>query len=118
MGPVVLDAGPSRPGGSLHLYAHCLRGWPGSVVLLAINTSRTQPASVALPVPAERYMLAATGRELEDAHVRLNGEELALGPNDELPGIRGSRVPSGLVELAPVSITFLAVANAGNTNCH
>jgi heparanase 1 len=115
MGPVVLDAGPSRPG--LHLYAQCLRGHPGGVALLAINTSRTEPASVVLPMPAERYTLAVAGRELEDAHVRLNGDELALGANDELPSLRGSAVPSGPVALAPATITFLAVADAGNGGC-
>ena len=54
-----------------------------------------QPASIALPMPAERYTLAADGQDLEDAHVRLNGDELALGAEDELPSLRGSRVPPG-----------------------
>ncbi len=116
MGSTVLDAGPSRPG--LHLYAHCLRGHPGGVTLLAINTSRTRPKSIVLPTPAERYTLAAAGRELEDFHVRLNGDELALGANDELPSLEGSRVPPGAMELAPATITFLAVADAGNASCH
>ena len=115
MGRVVLDARLSRPG--LHLYAHCLRGRSGGVALLAINTSRTEPASVALPTPAERYTLAAAGRELEDGRVRLNGEELALGAGDELPSLQGSRVPPGPVALAPATITFLAVADAGNASC-
>ena len=113
MGSVVLDAGPSRP--DLHLYAQCLRDHPGGVALLAINTSRTEPASVVLPTPAERYTLAA--RTLENTQVQLNGRELSLGANDELPSLQGSRVPSGSVELAPTSITFLAVADAGNTSC-
>ncbi|MFL5254380.1 MAG: hypothetical protein ACJ8AI_16060 [Rhodopila sp.] len=117
MGPVVLDAGSSRSGG-LHLYAQCLRGRPGGVALLAVNTSRTEPASVVLPTPAERYTLAAAGRELEDTRVRLNGQELALGANDELPGLRGSHVPAGPMELTPASITFLAVADARNAGCH
>lgn len=56
---------------------------------------------------AERYTLAAAGQELESAHVRLNGDELALGANDELPSLRGSRVPSGSVELAPATISTL-----------
>lgn len=115
MGTTVLDAGPSRPG--LHLYAQCLRGRPGGVALLAINTSRTEPASVSLPMQAERYTLAASGRDLEDAHVRLNGNELALGAGDALPGLQGSRVPPGPVELAPATITFLAVVDAENTSC-
>ncbi len=115
MGPVVLDAGPSRPG--LHLYAQCLRGRPGGVALLAINLSRTQPESIDLPASAERYTLAATRGELEDTHVQLNGHELMLGGDDELPSLQGSRAPSGPVEFAPATITFLAVAEAGNAGC-
>ena len=115
MGTTVLDPGPSRPG--LHVYAHCLRGQPGGVALLAINTSRKQPASIALPMPAERYTLAADGQDLEDAHVRLNGDELALGAEDKLPSLRGSRVPPGPVELAPATITFLAVEDGANASC-
>ena len=115
MGTTVLDPGPSRQG--LHMYAHCMRGQPGGVALLVINTSRTEPASVAHPMPAERYTLAAAGRELESTRIRLNGNELALGAGDELPSLRGSRVPAGPVELPPATITFLAVADAGNSGC-
>lgn len=115
MGTTVLDAGPSRPG--LHLYAHCLRGRPGGVALLAINLSRTEAASVALPAPAERYTLASAGAEVQSARVRLNGDELALGTNDDLPRLAGVRVPPGPVDLAPATITFLAVADAGNGAC-
>ena len=62
-------------------------------MLLAINTSRAEPASLALPISAERYTLAAVGRDPRDALVRLNGAELALRPNDELLDPRGSRAP-------------------------
>ena len=38
MGSTVLDSGvPIQEG--LHIYAHCLRGTPGGVALLAINNS-------------------------------------------------------------------------------
>jgi heparanase len=113
MGSTVLDAGPSRPG--LHLYAHCLHGQPGGVTLLAINSSRTQTASIKLPSPADRYTLAA--RKLEDAHVQLNGRDLVLGANDELPSLQGNRIPAGAVNLAPATITFLAITAAGNRSC-
>ena len=87
------------------------------MALLLINTSRTQPASIALSTPADRYTLAAAGQELQDTRVRLNGQDLALGANDELPSLNGSRVPPGPVQLAPATITFLAVADAGNGGC-
>jgi heparanase len=114
MGTTVLDTGiPIREG--LHLYAHCLRGTPGGVALLAINNSRTQPTSIGLPVGADRYTLTAA--QPESPSVRLNGQDLRLGSNDQLPDLQGSRIPPGPVELAPASITFLAVVDAGNGNC-
>jgi hypothetical protein len=113
MGPTVLDAGASGPG--VHLFAHCLAGTPGGVTLLAINTNRTAQASIDLTAPADRYTL--TARSLDDERVRLNDRDLALGPGDRLPALQSSRVPGGRVELAPASITFLAVSGAGNPGC-
>jgi heparanase len=114
MGPTVLDPGiPIREG--LHVYAHCLRGTPGGVALLAINNSRTQATSIDLPIPAGGYMLAA--RNLEEARVQLNGQELKLQGQDALPDLQGRSIPAGAVELPPASITFLAIKGAGNTSC-
>ncbi len=113
MGTTVLDAGASRPG--LHLYAQCLRDHPGGVAILAINNDRRQSSTFDLPTPADRYTLSAP--KLEDRHVLLNGHELELQAGDELPGLQGERIPSGQVEFGPASITFLAVADAGNSNC-
>jgi heparanase len=114
MGTTVLEAGaPIQEG--LHLYAHCLRGTPGGVALLAINNSRTRPTSISLPAGADRYTLST--EQIESPGVRLNGQELRLGSNDQLPDLKGSRIPSGPVELAPASITFLALAEAGNGSC-
>ena len=113
MGVGVLDAGPPRAGP--HLYAHCMRGRPGGVTLLAINTSRPQPASLNVAAAAERYTL--TAQKLEDTSVKLNGRTLALGANDALPALQGMHVPAGQVALAPVSITFLTMAGARNASC-
>jgi len=114
MGTTVLESGaPIREG--LHLYAHCLRGTPGGVALLAINNSRTQPTSITLPVAADRYTLSA--QQLQASAVQLNGQGLRLDSNDELPALAGQRSLSGNLELAPGSITFLAVAEAGNASC-
>jgi heparanase len=114
MGPTVLDPGiPIREG--LHVYAHCLQGTPGGVALLAINNSRTQATSIDLPIPAGGYMLAA--RNLEEARVQLNGQELKLQGQDALPDLQGRSIPAGAVELPPASIIFLAIKEAGNTSC-
>jgi heparanase 1 len=113
MGTTVLDAGPSRS--ALHLYAHCLRGHPGGVTLLAINLSRTQSESLMLPNAAEHYTLSSP--QLEATSVELNGSTLALGAGDALPSLRGVAVPAGRVSLAPATITFLTLAGANNASC-
>jgi heparanase 1 len=114
MGTIVLDPGSSpRPG--LHLYAHCLRGKQGGVALLAINTDRTISQSLDLPVAASRYTVTAVN--LTDTTVRLNGRELRLGTLDGLPALEGDPVAPGHLDLAAASITFLAIAEAGNPAC-
>lgn len=113
IGTTVLDAGESREG--LHLYAHCLRGQPGGVVVLAINNSRTAASAVRIDVPSERYTLAAD--KLEAATVRLNGQPLRLGPADKLPALVSVREPAGQVNFAPATITYLAAPSAANPQC-
>jgi hypothetical protein len=99
----------------LHLYAHCLRGKPGGVALLAINADQIAPQSVSIPKGAERYTL--TAKQLQESHVDLNGIELSLGPDDALPPMRGVSAPEGPIMLAPASITFLAFPKAHNASC-
>jgi heparanase 1 len=113
MGATVLDAGASKPG--LHVYAHCLPGHRGGVTLLAINTTRTSAESIDLPITADRYSLAAGNTDFTQA--TLNGRELVMQPNGLLPTLNGARIVAGPVELAPASITFLAMAEAGNPSC-
>jgi hypothetical protein len=113
MGSTVLDGGPLEP--ELHLYAHCMRGYPGGVTLLAINLSRTETKSIELPAAADRYTLSAP--RLKDAQVHLNGQELRLAADNALPELRGARIPSGRTELQPATITFVAVAQASNQSC-
>jgi hypothetical protein len=114
MGTTVLDAGPS-PSPNLHLYAHCLRHQPGGVALLAINADRTAAQELDVPTASERYTLTAT--DLMDNKVELNGNELKLGSNGDLPQLTGKPQSSGHVPFAPASITFLAIPNAGNASC-
>jgi len=114
MGTTVLESGiPIQAG--LHVYAHCLRGTPGGIALLALNTSRTDANAVELPTVADAYTLTAT--HLEDQQILLNGRSLSLQANDEVPALDGRRTPAGRVELAPMSITFLRIAEAANPSC-
>jgi hypothetical protein len=114
MGTTVLDTGLS-PAPSLHLYAHCLRGKPGGVALLAINVDKAGSHSIEIPIGAELYTL--TAQDLLAKTVELNGSELKLGAGDALPQLKGTKTGAGTVKFAPASITFLAFSNADNDSC-
>ncbi len=114
METTVLDPGVAN-GPGLHIYAQCLRGAPGGVAVLAINTSRAKAELADLPVAADRYTLSSS--ELDGKEVMLNGNALRLRAGDELPGLEGIRIQPGAVDLAPTTITFLAMAEAGNQTC-
>jgi hypothetical protein len=114
MGTTVLDSGVPIQAG-LHVYAHCQRGTPGGVALLAINTDRNAPHSLRVADASERYTLDAAS--LQDADVRLNGNTLTLGPDDRVPPIAGVPASAGVVTMAPATITFLAVPAAANVAC-
>jgi heparanase 1 len=57
MGTNVLESGVPIQAG-LHLYAHCLRGRPGGVAVLAINTDTTASRSLTVATAGERYTLS------------------------------------------------------------
>jgi hypothetical protein len=110
VGTQVLDAGPIQPG--LHIYAHSLRGRDGGVALLVINTDKSAPRTLHIPVRSERYTLSTRG-DLQSKRVQLNGKELKLEANDELPDLAGARADAGDMRCAPATITFLALPDAG-----
>jgi heparanase 1 len=62
-----------------------------------------------------RYTLDAAN--LLDADVRLNGRTLALEASDRLPDIAGIPTAADDVTFQPVTITFLAIPDAGNKAC-
>jgi heparanase len=115
MGTTVLESN-AIPTPTLHVYAHCLRDVPGGVALLAINTDRRASQSLNIATKSQRYTLTAT--TLEDTRVDLNGSELKLGSNDSIPSMTGVPTDSGRIALPPISVTFLAVPEAGNASCH
>jgi heparanase len=114
MGTTVLDPGATQQSG-LHLYAHCLRDHPGGVAVLAINADRTNAKEIALPSAAEQYRL--TSADLMSPTIQLNGVELNLTADGDLPALDGLRAAAGSMALPPESITFFAIGNARNQNC-
>jgi heparanase len=105
MGTNVYDA-PSTTRG-VDMFVHSLKNKPGGRAVLIVNTLSTA-SSVNIPSNAEQFMLTAS--ELETRKVQLNGEDLALTANDELPVIKGKRVKAGVIQIPAHSITYLTFA--------
>jgi len=108
MGTEVYEAGDGVPG--VYLFAHDMKGHEGGITLLVINTNKTS-ATVAIPSNAQQYTL--TSAELQGKTVKLNGQELKLDGNDELPVLNGSSIKAGKVTLPATSISFFTIADAG-----
>jgi heparanase 1 len=100
---------------NVYVYAHCLRGHAGGVALLVVNADREHGFDAAFPMESIRYTL--TANDLEGSSVELNGKTLELEKNDDLPALNGATARAGQVSFAPESITFLAIAKAGNGSC-
>ena len=115
MGATVLDPHTS-PIPNVHVYAHCLPNHPGGVTLLVINADRQQVHEITLPSDAERYTL--TAKQLQDTSIELNGKTLQLNRDGDVPQFLGQSTRAGHISFAPTSITFLAITNAENRNCH
>jgi len=93
----------------------CLRGSPGGVALLVINADKAEARRLDVPVKGERYTL--TAKELTGTTVELNGKELGLGADGNLPKLEGTATAAGAVRFDPESITFLGLAGAENAGC-
>lgn len=114
MGTTVLDPQVSSAPNA-YVYAQCLKGHRGGVTLLVINADRQRSFDLNVPTAGERYTL--TAKQLEDKTVELNGKPLQLTSSGDLPQITGEPVKAGRMSFAPASITYLTIANAGNSNC-
>lgn len=106
MGNMVYDAGiPSQQG--LHVYAHSRKDGQNGVAYLLVNNSTTKSVQVELPSCAKRYTLSAD--MLRATTMKLNGQPLVLGPNNELPDLSPVEQPAGTLELTPATCTFLVL---------
>jgi len=107
MGDTVLATGEQvRPGA--HVFAHNRRDGKEGVAYLVINTSWDETTAVELPKEATVYAL--TGKTgMRSRTMCLNGRELDLGENDELPCLCGETVPAGILEVQPGGCTFIVL---------
>jgi hypothetical protein len=113
MDNVILEPDASRL--DLHVYAHCMRGVPGGVVLLVVNNNRSVVRTLRVAGAGQRYTLAADSANASE--VKLNRRMLRLGADKALPMMAGVVERAGPIRLAPATITFLAVPYASNSHC-
>ena len=90
-----------------HVYCHSRKDGKDGCVYLIINNSWTETTTVELPGAAQVYAL--TGKNgIRSRTMCLNGTELVLGENDELPALTGVEA-SGKLEIAPGGCTFIVI---------
>jgi len=105
MGHTVYASGEEIREGA-HVYAHSRKDGKDGYAYLVINNSWTETTTVELPKEATVYALTGNGK-LRSRTMLLNGRELVLGENDELPCLCGEQVSAGTLEVAPGGCTFV-----------
>ena len=106
MGDTVYASGEALREGA-HVYAHSRRDGKDGYAYLVINSSWTDSTTVELPGEAQAYILTGNGG-MRSRTMLLNGKELVLGENDELPGLTPVTV-SGTVELPAGACAFFVI---------
>ena len=106
MGNTVYASGEALREGA-HVYAHSRKDGKDGYAYLVINSSWTDTTTVELPRDAQAYILTGNGK-MRSRTMLLNGKELVLGENDELPQLNPVAV-SGTVELPAGACAFFLV---------
>jgi len=107
MGNTVYASGEAIREGA-HVFAHSRADGKEGKAYLVINNSWTDVTTVELPREAEVYALTGNG-SMRSRTMLLNGRELVLGENDELPELSGVTVPAGTLEVQPGGCTFIVL---------
>ena len=106
MGKVCYDSGIAKEEGA-HVYCHSRKDGKEGCVYLVINNSWTETTTVQLPKAAEVYALTGNGG-MRSRTMLLNGKELTLCENDELPALTGVTAEES-VTVAPGGCTFIVL---------
>ena len=104
MGETVYDCGQVSEGA--HVFAHSRKDKKEGVAYLVINNSLTETTTVELPKAAEVYKLHAD--TLRATVMKLNGKELVLDENDNVPEM-APVVVEGTLTLEPATIAFVVL---------
>jgi len=108
MGTVVLDTKEEIREGA-HVYAQSRADGKDGVVYLVINNSMTETTGVQLPAEADRYTLEGKDGNPRATIMTLNGKDLVLTEDGDLPTMEPVKEEAGVIELPPLSCTFLVV---------
>ncbi len=108
MGTTVYDSGEDVREG-VHVYVQSYKADPSRKCYLMVNNSDTQPTSVQVPGDAIRYTLAGKDGNKRAGVMTLNGRDLVLDENWNLPDLSGEKISAGELTLAPMTCTFLVV---------
>ena len=106
MGTTVYDTKEEVRVGA-HVYAHSRKDGKDGVAYLIINNSEVDATTVELPKTADVYKLSAP--TLRSATMYLNGKELVLGANNELPDMSPEVKGAGELVLEPATIAFVVM---------
>ena len=106
MGQTVYDSAEPITEGA-HVFCHSRKDGKDGYAYLVINNSKKNITTVELPKEATCYTLAGCDG-IRSTVMTLNGRDLVLGENDELPDLSGEVVNEKL-ELAPGSCAFIVV---------
>ena len=106
MGKTVCASGEEIREGA-HVFCHSRKDGKDGYCYLVINNS-SETTTLELPNAAQAYIL--TGHDgLRSRTMDLNGRELVLGANDELPDLSGIAVPAGKLEIPANACAFVVL---------
>lgn len=105
MGQKVYETAPVQEGA--HVFVHDRADGKDGYAALVINNSKTDATTVKLPKDAEVYVLSAD--TLRAQTMKLNGHDLVLGENDEVPAMDPVSVPAGDLVVEPATMAFIVL---------
>lgn len=90
------------------VFAHNLKGTKNGKTMLVINTNAKE-TTIDIPKNALKYQLTADN--LLAKTIKLNGKELKLNADDNLPVLNGEKIKAGTLKIQAHSIVFLTFQN-------
>ncbi len=108
MGTTVYDAAESVREGA-HVYVQSYKADPSKKCYLIINNSETEATTLEIPQEGTLYLLAGKDGNKRASVMTLNGRDLVLGANNELPDLSGTVVSAGTVEIPAMHCAYLVV---------